>query len=149
MPSHTLDRQPDGGQRLVDELNTLRQQVEQLRTEIMVPILSNTVSASMTLASGEVGVVTMTLSNLDNQPLIGFPNVTFYEGSVAAGNEIGYGDARDSGYQLAFWCDWGGTNNNNVKSKSWIRNNSGSSKTIEFRGNWRYFAAASSSSASG
>ena len=79
----------------------------------------------------------MTLSNDQIAILLGIPCMTLFLGNVTAGNEIGYGLARDVNYQFSFWLDWGSTDNNNLIAKAAVKNNTGSTQTILFRGNWR------------
>ena len=148
MADHSLDRQV-GIDRLANDINTLKQQLSELRTlqqqgnDALNLQLSATASNSTSLANGASVAFTMTLTNASGKRLFGIPFVTLYEGSVAGGNEIGYGNARDASYRVvSIALDWGTTDNNNLITKVSITNNTGSTQTILFRGNWRFLVNA-------
>ncbi len=146
MADHSLDRQI-GIDRLADDINTLKQQLSELRTlqtqgSDALPLqLSPTGTGSVSLPDPGTQVFLFTLSNTDGKRLLGFPNITLYEGSVAAGNEIMRASPRGANYDWRIWCDWGDTDNNDIVCYTWVYNHSGSTQTVLFRGNWRYLVS--------
>jgi hypothetical protein len=145
---HSLDRQP-GVERLADDIRRLKQEISELRTlqlqgnSALNLQLSATATASQTVANGAVGVFYYHLINDQNKRLFGFATMSMYQGSVAAANEIGAGNAAiDAGYDVCFNpSNWGVTDNNDLWAVAWVRNKTGSPQTILFRGNWRYLVS--------
>ncbi len=83
----------------------------------------------------------MTLTNAGGSSLFGIPQMTFFEGSVASGTQIGYGLSRDVDYDFSFVTDWNGTNNTFLVAKASLKNNTGLTQTILFRGNWKFIVS--------
>lgn len=101
--------------------------------------VSNLGSASFGMGNGDGITVTATLSNDTGKRLFAMPTVSFYEGSEDLDYSIPDGVNIDAGdYLVTHWIDWGSSDNNNIKLKSWIRNNSGGSQTILYRAQIRF-----------
>lgn len=104
---------------------------------------SNQASASFTLeANGDPAdqvVVTMTLSNNKGLKLFAVPLFTVYKDSVSDSNRIPEGSAvSEEDFHFLSWIDYDSSDGNNMKLKYFIKNMSGSSKAIVFRGLWRF-----------
>lgn len=104
---------------------------------------------SWNLAAGQRGWGRFNLQDNNNNLIFGVPSLTFYEGSVGLGNEIGHGYPRDHDYEWNAWNDWGASNGNNLVLMCWIVNNTGSAKTIEAVCDWRYIVSPDSYSSIG
>lgn len=94
---------------------------------------------SFSLAAGNQAIVTMTLSSAKGLKLFAVPEVTLYQTTIASGNEIPDGaNVTESDYRYIVWVDYGASDGHNLKCKTFIKNLSGSTKTIYFAGDWRY-----------
>ena len=101
--------------------------------------LSLTASASVSLNDTQSATFINTLESDSGFRLFGSPNISLYVGSVSADNIISGGsNVNPNEYKWAIWVDWGGTDNNNIVAKTYIQNNTGGTKTILFRSNWRF-----------
>ena len=101
--------------------------------------LSLTASASVSLNDTQSATFINTLESDSGFRLFGFPNITLYVGSATANDRISDGSNIDpNDYKWSIWIDWGSTNNDNMVSKTYVQNNSGGTKTILFRSNWRF-----------
>ncbi len=149
MSGHLLDQQPE--ERLFTQIKELQDQIKELRTlqtqgndALNLQLSGTTTLYWPALVNNQEGFVSFTLSNGVGKRLFGFPNITFYEGSVAPGNEIGHGNARDGGYVWSTWTDWGDTDNNNVVGRAVVINKTGSTQVIYVACNWRYLVSSGS-----
>ncbi len=119
MADHTLDREP-GLPRIADDINTLKKQISELRTlqlqgaSALNP-QTNSGNFSHTLSTNQAYTQFVTLSSTTGKRLIVLPmEYTLYEGSIAAGNEIGFGNARDGNYSWYYGRDKQGTSDTTV-----------------------------------
>ncbi len=149
MSGHLLEQQPE--ERLFTQIKELQDQIKELRTlqsqgndAVNLQLSGTTTLYWSGLLTTQEGFVAFTLSNPGNKRLFGFANITFYEGSVAAGNEVGHGNVRDAGYVWSMWTDWGDTDNNNIVARAVIINKTGSTKVIYVSCNWRYLVSSGS-----
>jgi len=119
----------------------LKRGVEQKKIayESLQKQLSSTGTDSVTLASGAAAVFSSTLVSKFALPLFGTYHCTLYETQVDSAHKIPEGGSVSQEYRIAFWFDWGDTNNNNIVQKAYIRNETGAQQTILFRNNWRFF----------
>lgn len=151
MSASNIDSLPEN--QIETQIRDIKQQLSELRTLQQVGSaainLDKTpgLSTSWTLTNNQRGTATYTLTNSQGKMLFAVPEFTFYEGSVAIGNEIGYGNARDAGYDWNCWIDWGASDGNNMVLKCWILNHSGATKSIVAICDWRFVVAPSSYSA--
>jgi len=144
MADHSLDRQP-GIDRLASDINTLKQQLSELRTlqlqgsNALQPAVSPTFTASAPVNNLNSALFIYTYTPTNGLPLITSFHFTMYEGTIASGNEITGPLPRGDNYTWKWWRDWSRTDNLNVKDFVLIKNNTGSTQTICMSGNWRYF----------
>ncbi len=149
MASHTLDRQPE--ERLFTEIDSLRRQLTELRTlqqqgNAALNLQSSGESQSQQdVLAGEAVAFTMTLMPQDfNTRLFGVPFMSVYHTEVLGINQIGIGTPHDLEYDFSFWSDWGDSDGNNLVARAYVRNNSATTKTILFRGNFRFLVSQAS-----
>lgn len=110
--------------------------------------LTDTASGSIVLADGASATFTITTEHDEDLRIFVTAHISAYESSVSTDNKIQGGDnIGNTDYDLAIWCDWGGTNNNNVVHKAWVYNKSGSQQTIVLRMNARYVIETASAGA--
>ncbi len=150
MADHGLDRQA-GLDRIADDIRTLKQLVSEMRTlqpagtDALNLQLSGESQAQEEVLAGEAVAFTMTLMPQDfGTRLFGVPSMSVYHTEVSGINKIGSGMAHDLEYDFAFWSDWGDSDNLNLVARAYVRNNSASTKTIIFRGNFRFLVTQAS-----
>ena len=114
--------------------------------EVLSMGVTDTASASASVTDGGRVTFTITTSHDENLRVFATEHTTVYETSVSAANKIPVGDnigADD--YEVAFWQDWGSTDNKNVKFIVFVYNRTGSTQTILIRSNARFIVEAASS----
>lgn len=153
MADHTLDREP-GIARIADDINTLKNQLSELRTlqqqgasAVNLTITGNYVS-SVTLGANGPAFFIFTLANATNQRLFGIFEYTLYQGSVAAGNEIGSGaNSYFDNWDMRYWPSKYDSDGNNLKERVYVKNITAGSLTVYMVGSWRYIVGTATGSA--
>ncbi len=107
-----------------------------------------TASASSPINDGGSVTFTITTSHVDGLRIFAIEHISVYETSVSNDNKIPSGDNISvNDYEVAFWYDWGSTNNKNIKFIVWVYNKSGSNQTILLRINSRFIVEITTSGA--
>ena len=101
----------------------------------------DTNSASATIGNNVQVLLTHTVSQKNNAKMFAVPDISIYLGSVATNNQLPGGSSVDeSQWQvIGPWNDWGTTDNQNSKTKVYVRNISAGSTTVLFRIKSRFF----------
>lgn len=91
-------------------------------------LLGDTASASFSVAGGAQLAIVITQTPNYNYPLFGLTDISLYEDTETAANQIGVGSSVDeSQWQvIGPFNDWGTTDDFNIKTNIYVRNTSGS-----------------------
>ncbi len=145
MASHTLDQQPS--ERLFTEIADLRRQLSEMRTLQLQGAtavnlqVSTTYGTSHELPPNTYGLWNFLFSNPDNRRLFGTFEFTMWEGTAAAGNEIGRGTTRDGNFRWSYWRDMQASDGNNLRDYVWVVNVGPDTKIVHVIGRWRYLVS--------
>lgn len=108
---------------------------------------SGEASASTTLGNNDQAVVTFTADQNDSYPILGFPYIAIYVGSVAAANQLpGGSNIDESQWQvIGPFKDFESWDNNlyildKEYAKLYIRNVSAGSSTVYVFARWKYLS---------
>ena len=120
--------------------NTVNNSIIQKITDLIY--ISETASASATVADGADDSITVTVSDdsgNDDRIIFGVIGSSAYETSVAAANAIPHGgDLAAGDYVRLAWHDWGSTDNKNLTLVDYVDNGSGGEVSVLWRVHVRY-----------
>ncbi len=95
----------------------------------------DTETASATIGNNVQILLTHTISQKNNAKMFAIPDISIYIGSVATDNQLPGGSSVDeSEWQvIGPWNDWGTTDNQNSKTKIYVRNISAGDSLVIFK----------------
>ncbi len=153
MADHTLDREP-GIARIADDINTLKNQLSELRTlqqqgaSAVNLTMTGDYTTSYALVAGQAIFFLFTLANAANSRLFGIFEYTAYQGSIAAGNEIGvYTNNYFDHFNMIYWPSKFDSDGNNLQERIYFKNVTTGTLTVYIVGRWRYIVATGSGTA--
>ncbi len=152
MSSHALDSQME--ERLVDTVTRLERQLKELRTlqnqgqDAVNLQVSNAVTISNTFSPGDRVFFVYRFDNPQNKQLFSNFEFSLYEGTIAAGNELGNGlNIYGNNWKWSWWRSQWDSDGNNQRDWVEITNTSGSTLTLHGVGQWRYLVSSGVGSA--